>query len=79
MKTVAKLTLDDARIMMAAAEQKAQDIGVAMDIAIVDDGGNLLMFQRMDGARITSIHIAFYYLSRSQVLPSCPWHPPLCI
>ncbi|MCR8923113.1 heme-binding protein [Dasania sp. GY-MA-18] len=58
MKTVAKLTLDDARIMMAAAEKKALAIGVDMDIAIVDDGGNLLMFQRMDGARITSIHIA---------------------
>jgi uncharacterized protein GlcG (DUF336 family) len=29
-----------------------------MDIAIVDDGGNLLMFQRMDNARVTSISIA---------------------
>lgn len=58
MKTVAKLSLDDVRAMMAAAEQKAVEIGVDMDIAIVDDGGNLLMFQRMDNARITSINIA---------------------
>lgn len=58
MKTVPKLTLEDARIMMAAAEEKAKAIGVDMDIAIVDDGGNLLMFHRMDDARITSIDIA---------------------
>ena len=29
-----------------------------MDIAITDDSGNLLMFQRMDNARITSIDIS---------------------
>ena len=58
MKHVPKLTLDDAKLMMAAAEQKASEIGVDMDIAIVDDGGNLLLFQRMDNARITSITIA---------------------
>ncbi|THB75985.1 MAG: heme-binding protein [Desulfobulbaceae bacterium] len=58
MKMVPKLTLADAKIMMAAAEAKSEEIGVDMDIAIVDDGGNLLMFQRMDNARITSITIA---------------------
>jgi uncharacterized protein GlcG (DUF336 family) len=58
MKHVPRLTLDDAKMMMRAAEQKAMEIGVDMDIAIVDDGGNLLLFQRMDNARITSITIA---------------------
>lgn len=58
MKTVAKLTLGDARLMMAAAEKKAEEIGVDMDIAIVDDGGHLLLFQRIDNARVTSITIA---------------------
>jgi uncharacterized protein GlcG (DUF336 family) len=58
MKMVPRLTLDDARIMMAAAEIKAREIGVDMDIAITDDGGNLLMFHRMDHARLTSIDIA---------------------
>jgi len=58
MKNVPRLTLDDAKLMMMAAEKKAVEIGVDMDIAIVDDGGNLLMFQRMDNARITSITIA---------------------
>jgi uncharacterized protein GlcG (DUF336 family) len=58
MKMVPRLTLDDARVMMAAAEEKAREIGVDMDIAITDDGGSLLMFHRMDNARITSIDIA---------------------
>jgi uncharacterized protein GlcG (DUF336 family) len=58
MKMVPKLTLDDARIVMEAAEMKAREIGVDMDIAITDDGGHLLMFHRMDNARVTSIDIA---------------------
>lgn len=58
MKTVQKLTLDDARIIMEGAEAKARDLGVDMDIAITDDNGSLLMFHRMDNGRITSIDIA---------------------
>ena len=58
MKQVPKLILEDAKLMMAAAEKKALEIGVEMDIAIVDEGGNLLLFQRMDNARVTSITIA---------------------
>ena len=58
MKTVPRLTLDDARIIMEEAERKSLEIGVDMDIAITDDSGSLLMFHRMDNARITSIDIA---------------------
>jgi len=58
MKTVQKLTLDDTRIVMAAAEKKAREIDVDMDIAITDDNGSLLMFHRMDNGRITSIDVA---------------------
>jgi len=58
MKTVQKLTLDDARIIMEGAEAKARDIGVDMDIAIADENGSLLMFHRMDNGRITSIDVA---------------------
>ncbi len=58
MKTVPKLTLDDARVIMAAAEKKAREVGVDMDVAVTDDSGSLLMFHRMDNARITSIDIA---------------------
>jgi uncharacterized protein GlcG (DUF336 family) len=58
MKMVPKLTLEDGRVMMEAAEKKAREIGVDMDIAITDDSGSLLMFHRMDNARITSIDIS---------------------
>ena len=43
---------------MDAAEKKASQIGVDMDIAITDDSGSLLMFHRMDDARITSIDVS---------------------
>ncbi len=55
---VPKLTLEDARIIMAAAEKKAREIGVDMEIDITDDGGHLLMFHRLDNARISSIDIS---------------------
>ncbi|MDF1590363.1 MAG: heme-binding protein [Desulfobacterales bacterium] len=58
MKMVPKLTMEDARVMMQAAEKKAAEIGVDMDIAVTDDGGHLMMFHRMDNARVTSIDIA---------------------
>ena len=43
---------------MAAAETQSREIGVDMDIAITDESGSLLMFHRMDDARITSIEVA---------------------
>ncbi len=53
-----RLTLQGARLIMAAAARKAASIGVPMDIAVVDDGGHLLVFNRMDGAKLSSIDIA---------------------
>ena len=44
MKQVLKLTLEDARVMMDGAIKKAEEIGVDMDIAIVDDGGHLMFY-----------------------------------
>ncbi|MCH7922614.1 MAG: heme-binding protein [Nitrospinae bacterium] len=58
MELVPRMTLADAKIILEAAEGKARQMGVPMDIAVVDDGGNLLAFHRMDGAKITSIDIA---------------------
>src|SRR2546423_9615996 len=51
-------TLNDARRIIAAAEQKAQDIKQPMNIAVVDAGGNLVSHVRMDGAWIGSIDIS---------------------
>ena len=53
-----KLTLSDARIIADACENASQELGQDMDIAVTDDGGNLLYFQRMDNARISSAQIA---------------------
>ncbi len=58
MLTVKRLDLADARILIEGAAGKARDIGVPMCIAIVDESGNLIAFERMDGGKITSITIA---------------------
>ena len=58
MMTVQRLDLNDAQVMLAAAKAKAEEIGVPMCIAITDDGGNLIAFERMDGGKVTSITIA---------------------
>ncbi|MFA7236460.1 MAG: heme-binding protein [Phycisphaeraceae bacterium] len=44
--------------MLAAAVVKAGQMNLAMDIAVVDAGGNLKAFLRMDGAWLGSIDIA---------------------
>ncbi len=53
-----KLTLEGARAVLGAAEHRAREIGVPMDIAVVDEGGHLVAFARMDGAKISSVQIA---------------------
>jgi uncharacterized protein GlcG (DUF336 family) len=52
------ITLEEVRTVIAAAEQKAREIGQPMDIAVVDAGGNLKAHVRMDGAFIGSIDIS---------------------
>ncbi len=58
MQTKPVLTLDDAKIIAAAAEAEALANGWAVAIAIVDDGGHLVWFQRLDGVAPISSHIA---------------------
>ena len=58
MITVQRLDLTDARLMIDAAKVKAAEIGVPMCIAITDDAGNLVAFERMDGGKVTSTTIA---------------------
>jgi uncharacterized protein GlcG (DUF336 family) len=52
------LTLDAAERILAAAKKKAAELGTRMDIAVVDAGGNLKAFVRMDGAWLGSIDIS---------------------
>ena len=50
-----KLTHEGAVKILRAAIDKAKAMGVPQCIAIVDDGGHLLAFTRMDGAKVLSI------------------------
>ncbi|MBN1911974.1 MAG: heme-binding protein [Pirellulales bacterium] len=52
------ITLEQAQAAVAAARAKAEELGVRMDIAVVDAGANLKVFARMDGAWLGSIDIA---------------------
>ncbi|MBV9036727.1 MAG: heme-binding protein [Acidobacteriaceae bacterium] len=52
------MTLADARRVIAAAEKKAQEIGQPMNIAVADEGGNLVSHVRMDGAWLGSIDVS---------------------
>jgi len=52
------LTLEDAKRILAAAEAKAESLGTAYNVAVVDAGGHLLAFVRQDGALIGSIELA---------------------
>ncbi len=53
-----RLNLAGARKAMAGAEAKAAQEGWKMNLAVVDDGGHLLAFARMDGARPASVATA---------------------
>jgi uncharacterized protein GlcG (DUF336 family) len=47
-----------AQKMVDAAVAKARELGVSENVTILDDGGNLKAFSRMDGASIPTIEIA---------------------
>ena len=52
------ITLPIASQVVAAATEKARKIGQPMNVAVVDDGGHLVAFARMDGAIKASIDIS---------------------
>jgi uncharacterized protein GlcG (DUF336 family) len=56
--TVLSVSLEEARRVIAGAEQKAKQINQPSNIAVVDAGANLVAFERMDGAWLGSIDIA---------------------
>jgi len=53
-----RLTLAGARTILAGAEAKAASMQLKINIAVVDDGGHLLAFERVDGARPASAYTA---------------------
>ena len=52
------ISFELAQKMVAEALAKAKEIGVTENVAILDDGGNLKAFGRMDGAPILCIEMA---------------------
>ena len=58
MKTKPMLTLEDAKKIVAAAEAEASSHQWNVVIAVCDDGGHLLLLQRMDGVAPVSAAIA---------------------
>jgi glc operon protein GlcG len=72
----AKLTLEGARAVLAAGERRAVEIQVPMNIAVVDDGGHLLAFARMDGAKPASIAVALVK-ARAAAMRRAPTGPAM--
>ena len=81
----ASISTDLAHRIIAAAEAKADDLGVPMNIAVCDESGVLKAFSRMDGAALLSVQIAQdkAYTAIGFGMPSDAWHefikddPPL--
>jgi uncharacterized protein GlcG (DUF336 family) len=69
-----KLTLEGAQLVLVAAQARALEIKVPMDIAVVDDGAHLLAFARMDGAKLSSVEIAIRKAQGAAIrrLPTAP-------
>ena len=70
---------DAAATATRAAAQHADSLGIAINIAVVDLGGNLAAFLRMPGAPLHSIDIAIdkAYTAASFGLPTSQWHAAL--
>ncbi|MFT6917844.1 MAG: hypothetical protein ACJA2G_000451 [Cognaticolwellia sp.] len=58
MLTIKRLSLDEAKVFIEGASIKATEIGVPMCIAVVDESGNVIAFERMDGGKAHSIIVA---------------------
>ena len=70
--TQGTVSLEDARRVIAAGEESANELGQPQNIAVVDAGGNLVAHVRMDGAWIGSVDVAINtdYTARAFDLPT---------
>jgi len=71
-----QLTLEGVRAVLSAAHRRADEIRCPMNIAIVDEGAHLLAFERMDGAKPSSIAIALVK-AQSAALRRSPTGPAM--
>ncbi|MBT3306369.1 MAG: heme-binding protein [Alphaproteobacteria bacterium] len=58
MLTIKRLALDEAKTLIRGAARKARAIKVPMCISVTDEAGNLIAFERMDGAKILSVDLS---------------------
>lgn len=56
--TIRRLDLADARVLIEAAVLRATDMGVPQCVAVADESGTLIAFERMDGGKVSSVSIA---------------------
>lgn len=72
-----KLNLGGAEMILKAARAKAESMKVKVNIAVVDDGGHLIAFNRMDGARPASSYTAMTKAASAATLrqPTGPLPP----
>ena len=58
MLTINRLSLADARVLIEGATERSLAMGIPMCMAVCDEAGHLIHFERMDGGKISSISIA---------------------
>jgi len=66
---VVELSVKGARVVVQGAIARAEAMGIPQCVAVVDRGGNLMVFERMDGAKLhsqfTAIQKAYTAVSTS--------------
>ena len=64
MLTIKRLSIEDAKILIDGARAKAIEIDIPMCIAVVDESGQLIAFERMNGGKVTSaITVSYTHLT----------------
>lgn len=58
MRSVRRLDLEDARMLICAGVEASLEMGVPQCIAVADESGTLIAFERMDGGKVSSVSIA---------------------
>lgn len=58
MHRIFRITLDDALPILAAARDKAEEIGVKQTFCVVDESGQVIALHRLPGARLTGVDIS---------------------
>jgi uncharacterized protein GlcG (DUF336 family) len=73
--STASVSAEAAKAMIAAAVAKGDELGKRFTIAIVDGGGTLKAFHRMDGAALMSVQVAMdkAYTAAGFGRPSGKW------